>query len=49
MTDRTTVSDWATTEAVSDGRHLGLAGATGIGVGAMVITVYLYFLFDTVI
>lgn len=36
MIDRTAVSNTPATEAVSDGRHLGLAAATGIGVGAIV-------------
>ncbi|WP_089934646.1 hypothetical protein [Candidatus Entotheonella palauensis] len=36
MTDRSAAPNAAATEAASDGRHLGLAGATGIGVGAIV-------------
>ncbi|ETW96116.1 MAG: hypothetical protein ETSY1_27860 [Candidatus Entotheonella factor] len=36
MIDRSAVPNTAATEIASDGRHLGLARATGIGVGAIV-------------
>jgi APA family basic amino acid/polyamine antiporter len=36
MIDCSAAPELATTKAISDGRHIGLAGATGIGVGAIV-------------